>query len=274
MTSFNYEQSLWGRGSAVRSWSSPTSIRLRYAEKLLATLRPGARVLEIGCGAGQFIRGIKRDRPDLACYGCDISSTAIAFAAKTFDGVTYAVSLPEVLPYVNETFDAVVFFDVLEHVENPALFMQEARRVVAPNGLLYAFVPCEGDVLSLWHLLDVVHLKKDLTRLYAGHIHYFSRRSLRVLIESAGFSIRTVRYSEHVLGQIIGVVSFFLVHRAARRKVGQQLNNEEYFSDSAVQQNYLVKVLKQLINIFIFYESALFRFIPSPNVHITARKRF
>jgi ubiquinone/menaquinone biosynthesis C-methylase UbiE len=238
---------------------------------LLATLRPGARVLEIGCGGGQFIRGIKRDRPDLACYGCDISSSAIALAIKTFDGVTYAVSKPDVLPYEDETFDAVVFFDVLEHVEQPGLFMQEARRVLVPNGLLYAFVPCEGDVVSLWHLLEIVHLKKNITKLYAGHIQYFSRASLKNLFRSAGFSVLKVRYSEHILGQLIGVLSFLLVHRAARKK-SQQLNNEEYFAQSAVQQNYLVKVIKQFINIFIFYESALLRFIPSPNVHLFGKK--
>lgn len=269
---FDYEQSLWGRGSASRAWSSPTSIRLRYAEMLLTTLRPGARVLEIGCGAGQFIRGIKRDRPDLNCHGSDISAAAIALAKSTFDGVTYAISSENSLPFDPETFDAVVIFDVLEHVSDPRTFLTEVRRVLVDSGLVYAFVPCEGDSLSLWHLLERLHLKKDLTKLYAGHIQYFSRASLKNFFEEAGFSITKIRYSEHILGQIIGVMSFYFTHRAAQKSAGKQLNNEEYFTKSAVQQNYLIKVLKQFVNIFIFYESALLRFIPSANVHVFGKK--
>lgn len=270
---FDYEQSLWGRGRAVRDWSSPTSIRLRHAETLLSILRPGARVLEIGCGAGQFIRGIKHDRPDLNCHGADISASAIALAQSTFDGVTYTVSSENGLPYETETFDAVVIFDVLEHVAHPKAFLAEVYRVINPGGLIYAFVPCEGDSLSLWHVLDRLYLKKDLTKLYAGHVQYFSRSSLRTIFQEAGFSITKLRYSEHVLGQIIGVLSFYFTHRAAQKNTGKQLNNEEYFAASVVQQNYLVKVFKQFVNVFVFYESALFRFIPSPNVHVFGIKK-
>lgn len=269
---FDYEQSLWGRGSASRAWSSPTSIRLRYAERMLGSLHPGARVLEVGCGAGQFIRAIKRYRPDLACSGSDISAKAIAAAQEAYDGVTYTVSSEDKLPFTNDTFDAVLVFDVLEHVSNPGLFLQEIRRVLDRGGLLYLFVPCEGDSLSLWHLLDRVHLKQSITRLYAGHIQYFSRATLRNLLSEQGFLVQSVRYSEHILGQLIGVVSFYMTHRLARKQGLAQLNNEEYFATSHLQQNYLVKILKQLVNIFVFYESSLFRFIPSPNVHVVAKK--
>ncbi len=153
---FNYEQSIWGRGEAGKRWSDPTSIRLRRALKALGHLPKHAKVLEVGCGAGQFIRAIHRFRPDLESFGCDISQAAIALAKKSADGVDYAVST-DALPYVDGAFDAVLIFDVLEHVAHPGLLLGEVGRVLKRGGLFFAFVPCEGDWLSLWHLLRFFH---------------------------------------------------------------------------------------------------------------------
>ena len=160
---FNYEQSIWGRGVATLKPSDPRAWRLRMALQALAKLPAESKVLELGCGAGQFIRAVKNLRPELVCHGCDISATALALAKKTNDSVSYEFS-SEVLPYGDNSFDAVLIFDVLEHVENPAAILSEVRRVLKPGGIFYAFVPCEGDWLSLWHLLDILGLKKELTK--------------------------------------------------------------------------------------------------------------
>ncbi len=257
---------------ARRSWSSPTSIRLRQAEMALKGLKPGARVLEVGCGAGQFIRAIKHYHPELACTGTDISREAIALARQTYDGVAYEVSEPYTLPFDNERFEAVLIFDVLEHVDDPLRFMQEVSRVLVPGGTLYAFVPCEGDSLSLWHYLTKLRITPRLTEQYAGHIQAFSRTSLAQLMNEAGFQKKHARYSEHLLGQIIGVVSFIATDRAAKARAAQHINNEEYFLTSKLQQRSPVVVLKQFINTLIFYESFFLQWIPSPNVHVVYTK--
>ncbi|MBI5729462.1 MAG: class I SAM-dependent methyltransferase [Candidatus Magasanikbacteria bacterium] len=265
--SFNYEQSLWGRGSATPLWSDPTSFRLRQALSALRLFPAGARVLEVGCGAGQFIRGIKKLRPELDCHGCDISVKAIDSAKGYADSVAYAISSEQFL-YENNFFDAVLIFDVLEHVENPAALLAEMSRVLKPGGIAYCFVPCEGDVLSLWHLLEKLHLKRDLTKKHAGHINYFSRQSLLALI-SSHFSVISLRYSEHLLGQIIGVVAFFLMDYAAKKRGLAQINNETYFRG---QSSGPFKLIKIIVNSLIYLESVIFSRVPSPNVHVTLCK--
>ena len=266
---FDYEKSIWGAGEADMKWTSPARFRLREALKSIRNLPSGSRILETGCGAGQFIRAIKKMRPDLDCHGCDISSAAIS-AARRKPGVSYVLCRAEELPYAENFFDAVLIFDVLEHVENPRAVLGDIRRVLKTNGIFYCFAPCEGDYLSIWHLLDKFGRKKDITKKYAGHINFFSRRSLKELCLSAGFGIARIAYSEHFLGQIAGVAAFRMMDKEARKRGVGQMNNEEFFSARGGKG---AGILKRIGNFAINLESAIFRALPSPNVHLIMTKK-
>lgn len=266
-TSFNYEQSIWGSRTATLRPSDPAAFRLRQALRAIVALPAGARVLELGCGAGQFIRAIKRYRPDLDCVGSDISTTAIAAAKKFNDGVTYVVQTR----FDGNFFDAIIICDVLEHVTDPAAILNEVVSALKPDGIFYAFVPCEGDSLSLWHALDIFGLKRNLTTRFAGHVQFFSRQSLKKLLSDAGFTSVTYEYSEHFFGQILGVLAFNLMARASKRNRAGQLNNEEYFGEAP--RSGLMQFAKSLINSLVYFESRALAHLPSPNVHVFARKR-
>jgi len=266
---FDYEKSVWGEGEAGLSWSSPASFRLRQALRSLEKNPNGGKVLEIGCGAGQFIRGIKKIKPRLECYGCDISQSAIDSAKKIGGEIIYSLSESSRLPYKDGFFDAVLVFDVLEHVDDVNGILSEIKRVLKIGGVFYCFVPCEGDFFSLWNLLRKLGIKKDLTKKYAGHINYFSRKNLLSLFHSFGFKESKIRYSEHVLGQIVGVASFSLMDRAAKKQGISQMNNEKYFSGLNGKG---MGILKKTVNSLIYFESMIFSGIPSPNMHITLIK--
>lgn len=286
--SFNYEQSIWGRGEASLRWSDPTAFRLRQSLVALEDLPSESKVMEIGCGAGQFIRAIKKYRPDLHCLGSDISETAIEVARKiernrkldhviAWKGeevsvppiVEYTLSSQNKLPYVDSSLNAVLIFDVLEHVENPPAIVKEVCRVLKPGGIFYAFVPCEGDVTSLWNWLNKISLKKDLTKKHAGHINYFSRKSLIKLFTELDFKIIKLRYSEHILGQMLGILAFYLMERATKRERLTQINNEAYFTrnDSGI-----LRKIKNIVNALVYFESWLLQKLPSPNMHAVLQK--
>ncbi len=269
---FDYSKTLWGRGTASLSMGSPTSIRLRECLRALRGLPDNASVLEVGCGAGQFIRALQQLRPGWQCHGCDISAPALTAARWYNDGVSYQLANDEKLPYNSEFFDAVVVFDVLEHVDNPAAFLAEIRRVLKPGGILYCFVPCEGDSLSFWHWLDMVGLKKNLTRRFAGHIQYFSRAAVNNLCSEAGYAVMSRRYSEHVLGQLLGIAVFMLMARSARALNQTQLNNEEFFQQLPVGPGGIGLLGRRMVNALVSLESFLLCRVPSPNLHIVVKK--
>lgn len=267
---FDYESSIWGRGTATLAPGDPTSIRLRASLKALEDLQKGDKVLEVGCGAGQFIRSIKGFRQELECYGSDISKKALDIAKQSSDGVLYLEQNDEKLPYADKFFSSIVIFDVLEHVYDPAELLKEVNRVLKPGGILYAFVPCEDDILSIWRLFRFFNIGAGLTKKFAGHIQFFSRRSLFSLIKKAGFKINKISYSEHVIGQLLGLAAFFSMSFAVKKEQTKPLNNEIYFTENIKSDR--LRWFRKLVNSVVYFESVILQRFPSSNAHLVARK--
>jgi len=170
----------------------------------LAAVR--GRVLEIGCGAGRCIRTIRHHRPDLEAWGCDLAEPAIDTACGHGDGVRYAVSSAERLPYPTGSFDAVVIMDLLEHVPDVSAVLAEVRRVCKPGAVMHVHVPCEGAPLSLYRPL--IALGCDLTRQAVGHVHHFRRGDVLRHLRDAGFKITRTRHSMYWLHQIHDMIGW------------------------------------------------------------------
>jgi len=271
---FDYNKCIWGKNTATLKFSDPSSIRLKRIIKMAADLPAGSKILEVGCGGGAFIRAISILRPDLHCYGCDISSTAIK-QAQDIDitgSIDYTVCEGKTLPYNENIFDAVYIIDVLEHVLEPENLLKEIHRIIKPRGLFFSFVPCENDRTSFWKYLDMFGLKKDVTKKHAGHINFFSKKELLDLYARIKFNIKKISYSEHFFGQIIGVFSFVAMDKYAKKNNLSQVNNEIFFETINSKKKGWRNLFRMLVNLLIYFESTIFYCIPSPNIFIIAIK--
>lgn len=213
---FDYDSKTWGSGEVRLEPTYLGALRLRYCLTDLHQLgsSPGspARILEIGCGAGAFLRALHHYRPELALFGCDISLGALGAARA--NGALLSAGDAHTLPYAPSSFDGVLMFDVLEHLERPGRVLAEVRRILRPGGLLHLFVPCEGSLLTLHGLL--AKLGWVPKREYAGHIQLFSATGLRSLLEEGGFEILTWRYGSHWMQQVIDLGYFSLLSLLGR----------------------------------------------------------
>jgi SAM-dependent methyltransferase len=260
---FDYETALWGEDALLPGERSIASYRLAEA---LVHLPARGRLLEVGCGAGRYLRALRGLRPELALVGADPSRAALARLAALAPGIETRLVTGGLLPAADGEFAAVLVIDVLEHVPDPERLLAEVHRVLAPGGIFHLHVPCEGDPRSLWRWLPGQAGARGWKRRYGGHLHRFRRAELLRRVEAAGFRLLRVRNSLHALGNAADVAVFAGLALASRRARGErQLTT----GDVVASRHPLVRAVDALLHA----EARLLARIPSWSIHASAVKR-
>lgn len=136
-----------------------------------AHVSPGGRVLDVGVGTGRLLGPLSEyDR-----HGIDVSWPYLEVAAAA--GIECAYSKAEEMPYADGVFDAVACTDVLEHVFEPKVVLDQIRRVLRPGGALILRVPYREPLqgyLAPGFPYELAHLRS------------FDEHSIRLLLEKIG----------------------------------------------------------------------------------------
>ncbi|MBI3878282.1 MAG: class I SAM-dependent methyltransferase [Verrucomicrobia bacterium] len=101
----------------------------KYADTLRPA-RPGARALDVGCGAGQVVGRLAE--AGFEAWGVDVSEPNIERAKKFSERCLFYNG--RTLPFPDKHFASAGALNVLEHVEQPEAFISELARVVEPGG--------------------------------------------------------------------------------------------------------------------------------------------
>jgi len=107
----------------------------------LPFLKPGMRLLDIGCGPGSITTGLAQRVAPGETIGIDPSSRVTDTAAALANGfsagrLTFAVGDIYASPFADETFDAVFAHQVLQHLPRPIEALQKARMLLRPGGVI------------------------------------------------------------------------------------------------------------------------------------------
>ncbi len=149
-----------------------------------------ARVLDIGCGIGAYVEKF-RDR-DARAFGVDVDAEKLADARREKNLLTLAASVSEALPFADNSFDAVLLHEVIEHVANDAQTIREAERVMKRGGIMIVFAPNRlypfethgayfgtryvfGNIPFIGWLPDALRVK------FAPHVRAYRARDIRAL---------------------------------------------------------------------------------------------
>jgi len=134
-------------------------------------VKPPAAILEVGCGSGATARAMHGRGYRLT--GIDTAEPLVRKAHERAPEATFIAGEVEKLPASAGPFDAVCFFDVLEHLDDPVSLMQKSLRHARPGALVLATVP---GLRALHSVID------DLS----GHKKRFETGELATLFTTAG----------------------------------------------------------------------------------------
>ncbi|TQS29601.1 bifunctional 2-polyprenyl-6-hydroxyphenol methylase/3-demethylubiquinol 3-O-methyltransferase UbiG [Microbispora sp. KK1-11] len=138
----------------------------------LRRLGPPGRALDIGAAGGGNTRVLVAHGWD--ALAADYSETAVELAVRRGLRAIHADACD--LPLPGESFDLVLAFDVLEHIEDDHTAARELVRVLRPGGRALITVPCD---MALWSAHDVASF----------HFRRYAREELTALLRGAGLVV-------------------------------------------------------------------------------------
>jgi 2-polyprenyl-3-methyl-5-hydroxy-6-metoxy-1,4-benzoquinol methylase len=158
-------------GLAITSWLWPNHVAIhRWFIEKLPKDHPGS-YLEIGPGPGHFIRGAI----DLSSYseflGVDISPTSAALTRAmlsgrpTKPGRDWRIEITDFLAFdPGRRFDAIVMGEVLEHVSQPAPFLEKIRHLSKPDAFIFITTAINAPAIDHIYLFPDAASVEDLAR--------------------------------------------------------------------------------------------------------------
>ncbi len=164
---------------------------------LLHVIPPHARaVLEVGCGTGAMAEQFLAINPGTRYVGIEMNAEAAAIAstrlARVIVGNVETLDLAD-LGLEPESFDALVFGDVLEHMTDPWRVLGELARLLRPGGQALACIPNVQHWSVIVDLLRGRWEYQDEGLMDRTHLRFFAAESLRPMFSGAGLQVFDVR---------------------------------------------------------------------------------
>jgi SAM-dependent methyltransferase len=185
-----------------RYWSAEETPRYEPAPELWSLLedaaRPGAAILDVGCGAANSYAPRVAARAS-SYVGVDVSGAAIKLARLNGLDARQIDDAGE-LPFADESFDAAICIEVLEHLLEPDRAAAEVHRVLRPGGTLLVSAPNAvywrfraEFVLGRWDPRGDPLSRTEPWR--DPHIRFFSPSLMKRMLHGIGF--RDVEVGAH-----------------------------------------------------------------------------
>ena len=178
--------------------------RFERSLREIEELAPRGKILDIGCGAGFFLRRAKEHGWEP--WGIDLDGCRVAQARK--HGINVLWETFEKANYEEEQFDVVTMFNIIEHLTNPVAALNKVHRILKDGGLLVVETPTND--FTPMRLVDLVY-RISKGRIYFpvkyfytsptgggwGHCYRYSRKTITTILEKTQFKIIKIQAGEN-----------------------------------------------------------------------------
>jgi len=155
----------------------------------LRELKPGAQVLDVGCGTGEYIRRVQQR--GLVGSGVEPAEAMRKVAIEKNPGSVILDGIATKLPFADSSFDLVICIEVLRylHRNDGRLALREIRRVLRPDGILFLTMVNKYalDGFYLHHRLQRA-FGSDTVSVAVPHCEFVTPREVAREVRTAGFS--------------------------------------------------------------------------------------
>lgn len=192
------------RGGYMDRWDRKKVARvLEFVEAVVAGRR--LRLLDYGCGTGEFAGAIRERFPELEVWGCDLSPEALGRARQKHPGIEFRTT--EQLRSGGTRFDLVFSHHVIEHVFDLEETLDELRELVAPGGEMLHILPCGNPGSLEQRLVARIEggVEGDGRRFFfedPGHLRRLTSETLAAALGRRGFELRRAWYANHAWGGV------------------------------------------------------------------------
>lgn len=189
------QQEIWGKVPVDYYQKGTTSnffqkiwhhFKLKSAKKILKNHQFN-KCLDIGCASGYMLSKMALTYPYAKYFGLDVYNEAIKSAKIIYPNIEFQVGFAERLPFKNESFDLITFYETIEHVENPQLALKEIKRVLRKTGIAVIAMDSGSFLFRLVWLI----WENTTGKVWKGaHLHPFHHSELEKLIKKSGLKIK------------------------------------------------------------------------------------
>ena len=158
-------------------------------EEMLSFIPSGAKkIIDIGCGAGNFGKLIK-ERIGAEVWGIEMKEEPANKARKLLDNVIVG-AFPEVEGIPEKSFDVVIFNDCLEHMADPWTALDRTKELLRDDGVVVASIPNVRYIPLIYRLVvegDWRYTPSGI--LDTTHLRFFTKRSMTRMFHQTGYDV-------------------------------------------------------------------------------------
>ncbi len=202
--------------------------------KLFDGFRKTNKILDVGCGRGDFLVVAKSKGWEV--YGTELSGDSVKICSQKGIKVLQGVLNPD--QFDKHDFDVIFFSEVIEHITTPVQEVKKFYELLRPGGLLYITTPNFNSLLRYYYKVDYNVI------MYPEHLCYFTPKTMNAMLKENGFK----KYKLLTTG-----ISFSRIINSSKKKNvehGYEKNTDDQVREM-ITSNPFLKLIKSTVNFFL-----------------------